>query len=107
MAILFDSVKHFFRPFSEYQEETKCVVFGTITSVKRKKQKNGQPYAYIEVLSPYDGMIEGVMFNRQLVEYQDIVTKGSNVVILAIKNGGQFKTEKMKTLEQWKKEKGK
>jgi DNA polymerase III subunit alpha len=104
----FDSVKHYFKPFSQYDDNSKCVVVGTITSVKRKKQKNGQPYAYIEVLTPFelDGMVEGVVFNRQLVEYQDIIERGSNVVILAVKNGGQFKTEKMKTLEQWKREKG-
>lgn len=101
----FDSIVSYFTPFSKYDDGKRCVVCGTITSVKRKKQKNGKPYAYIEVLTPQEGIVEGVVFNSQLVEYQDIIVKGSNVVILAEKNGGQFKTEKMKTLEQWKEEK--
>lgn len=102
----FDSVNSYFTPFSKYEDRKKCVVYGTITSVKRKKQRNGMPYAYIEVLTPDEGIIEGVIFNKQLVEFQDVIEKGSNVVILAEKNGGQFKTEKVKTLERWKKEKG-
>lgn len=100
----FDDVKDNFRPFSYYEDDKKCVVVGTITSVKRKKQKNGKPYAYIELLTPVEGIIEGVIFNSQLVQYQDIIEKGSNVVILATKNGGQFRTDQMKTLLQWKNE---
>ncbi|MFB0831446.1 DNA polymerase III subunit alpha [Brevibacillus laterosporus] len=101
----FEDVKHYFKSFSNYDEGSKCVLCGTITSVKRKKQKNGLPYAYIEVLTPVEGIIEGVVFNRQLVEYQDLIKKGSNIIILGIKNGGQFRTDKMKTLDKWKKEK--
>ncbi|MGG1659508.1 DNA polymerase III subunit alpha [Brevibacillus sp. NRS-1366] len=100
----FDDVKDNFRPFSYYEDDKKCVVVGTITSVKRKKQKNGKPYAYIELLTPVEGIIEGVIFNSQLVQYQDIIEKGSNVIILATKNGGQFRTDQMKTLLQWKNE---
>lgn len=101
----FDDVSHYFTKFEEYEDNSKCVVCGTITSIKRKKQKNGKQYAYLEVLTPGEGMVEGVVFNSQLVKYQDLITKGSNVIILAEKNGGQFKTDKIKTLEMWKKEK--
>lgn len=102
----FDSVKEHFKSLEAYDDNSQCVVCGTITSIKRKKQKNGKPYAYLELLTPIDGMIEGVVFNKQLVAFQDIIKKGSNVIILATKNGGQFKTDKMKTLEQWKNERG-
>jgi len=100
----FDDVKHHFRPFSLYGDDKKCVAVGTITSVKRKKQKNGKPYAYIELLTPTEGIIEGVIFNNQLVQYQDIIEKGNNIVILATKSGGQFRAEQMKTLQQWRAE---
>lgn len=102
----FDSVVHYFTPFSEYEDGKRCVVCGTITSIKRKKQRNGLTYAYIEVLTPQEGIIEGVVFNKQLVEYQDVIVKGNNVIILAEKNYGQFKAEKFKTLDMWKKERG-
>lgn len=100
----FDDVKHNFTKFENYEDNAKCVVCGTITSVKRKKQKNGKQYAYLEVLTPEEGMVEGVVFNSQLMKYQDLITKGSNVIILAEKNGGQFKTDKIKSLDQWKAE---
>lgn len=102
----FDDVKHYFTKFKDYDDNKKCVVTGTITSIKRKKQRNGKQYAYIEVLTPEEGILEGVVFNTQLVKYQDIITKGSNVVILAEKNGGQFKVNRIKTLNQWKTERG-
>jgi DNA polymerase-3 subunit alpha len=102
----FDTVKEYFTPFYNYEDNQKCVVCGTVTSIKRKKQRNGKPYAYVEILTPSDGMVEGVVFNKQLVEYQDLLTKGSNIIILAEKNGGQFKTDKIKTLDRWKEERG-
>ncbi|WP_180953438.1 DNA polymerase III subunit alpha [Bacillus sp. T33-2] len=98
----FDGVKHHFTRFDHYEDNSKCVVCGTITSVKRKKQKNGKQYAYLEILTPEEGIVEGVVFNTQLMRYQEIIVKGNNVVILAEKNGGQFKTDKIKTLDQWK-----
>jgi DNA polymerase-3 subunit alpha len=102
----FDDVKQYFTKFEDYEDNSRCVVCGTITSIKRKKQKNGKQYAYLEILTPEDGMVEGVVFNTQLVRFQELIVKGNNVVILAEKNGGQFKTDKIKTLDQWREERG-
>ncbi|WP_186445723.1 DNA polymerase III subunit alpha [Paenibacillus cremeus] len=99
----FDSVSHFFKPFDEYEEGQICVPIGTITSIKRKKQKNGLTMAYIELLTP-DKMIEGMVFAKQYAEYQDILKKGSNIVVRAKKSGAQFVVDQIKTLEVWKRE---
>lgn len=99
----FEDVKTYFKTFDEYEEGKMCFPIGTITSVKRKKQKNGLTMAYIELLTP-EKMIEGMVFAKQYAEYQDILKKGSNIIIKAKKSGEQFVVEKIKTLEQWKKE---
>jgi DNA polymerase-3 subunit alpha len=99
----FEKVKHYFKSFDLCEDDSVCSPIGTITSIKRKKQKNGLTMAYIELLTP-DKMIEGMVFAKQYAEYQDILKKGSNVVIRAKKSGEQFVVDKIVTLNQWKKE---
>lgn len=101
----FENVKHYFKPFDDYEDGKDCYPIGTITSVKRKKQKNGLTMAYIELLTP-EKMIEGMVFAKQYAEYQDILKKGSNIVVKAKKSGEQFIVDKIKTLEFWKNERG-
>lgn len=101
----FENVKGYFEPFDEYEDGGSCFPIGTITSVKRKKQKNGLTMAYIELLTP-DKMIEGMVFAKQYAEYQDILKKGSNIIVKAKKSGEQFIVDQIKTLENWKKERG-
>lgn len=97
----FDSVMKNFKPFESFEEEAMCIAIGTITSVKRKKQKNGKTMAYIELLTP-EKMIEGMVFATQYTEYQDILKKGKNVLIHCKKSGNQFVTNRMMSLEEWK-----
>lgn len=100
----FDDVKHFFKPFESYEDDSKAVLCGTITDIKNKKQKNGKKFAYINLLT-LEGVFEGVIFADKYEEYQDIIKKGNNIVILCIKNGEQFRIESIKTFAQWKEEK--
>jgi DNA polymerase-3 subunit alpha len=97
----FDSVMKNFKPFESFEEEAMCIAIGTITSVKRKKQKNGKTMAYIELLTP-EKMIEGMVFASQYTQYQDLMKKGKNVLVYCKKNGNQFVTDKMMSLEEWK-----
>jgi DNA polymerase III alpha subunit len=101
----FDSVLKHFKPFDSHEEAATCIAIGTITSVKRKKQKNGKTMAYVELLTP-EKMIEGMVFASQYTEYQDLLKKGKNVLVSCKKNGNQFVTEKMMSFEEWKKNKG-
>lgn len=101
----FDTVLKHFKPFESHEEASMCIAIGTITSVKRKKQKNGKTMAYIELLTP-EKMIEGMVFASQYTEYQDLMKKGKNVLIYCKKNGSQFITDKIMSLEEWKKNRG-
>jgi DNA polymerase-3 subunit alpha len=101
----FDDVAHTFKKkFEEWEDDKPMIIAGTITDIQYKKQKNGGRYAFINVLTRDDGMIEGTVFNSKYMEYQDYIKKGNNLVFLAKKSGSQFIVDKIKTLSQWKTE---
>lgn len=99
----FDVVAHTFKKrFDDWEDDKPMILAGTITDIQYKKQKNGGRYAFINVLTRDDGMIEGTVFNSKYMEYQDYIKKGMNLVFLAKKSGSQFIVDKIKTLDQWK-----
>ena len=93
-------VEQYITVFENQDDEATCLLFGTISNIKRKKQKNGRTYAYIELLTR-DGVIEGTVFNHQYTLYQSLIEKGSNIVIIGRKSGGQFTTSRIFGLREW------
>jgi DNA polymerase III subunit alpha len=99
----FDNYKHYFKDFNEYGDgHEKMLMGGTITSVDRKKSKNGTTYAYIELLSLSGTIHEGMAFSQVFTQNQDLIKTGQNVVLLAKKSGEQFIVSKMKPFDKWK-----
>ena len=99
----FDDYKHYFKDFDEYGDgHEKMLLGGTISSVERKKSKNGTNYAYIELLFPNGNIREGMAFSETFTTFQDLIKTGQNVVMLAKKSGEQFIVSKMKPFNKWK-----
>ena len=99
----FDDYKHYFKDFDEYGDgHEKMLLGGTISSVERKKSKNGTNYAYIELLFPNSSIREGMAFSETFTTFQDLIQTGQNVVMLAKKSGDQFIVSKMKPFNKWK-----
>ena len=99
----FDDYKHYFKDFDEYGDgHEKMLLGGTISSVERKKSKNGTAYAYIELLFPNSSIREGMAFSETFTTFQDLIKTGQNVVMLAKKSGEQFIVSKMKPFNKWK-----
>ena len=78
----------------------KAIVPCVIVDIKRKKDKNNNPFAYID-LCINNQIVEGTIWSRQLKEYSDLVAKGSCVCILGRKEDNHLFVEKMKTYQQW------
>jgi DNA polymerase III subunit alpha len=98
----FDKYRPIINPFDSYEDgEEKVLLAGTIVNIQRKKQKGGGTYAYIEVLT-LDGIYEGMVFKDKYTEYNDLIEKGSNVVMLVKKSGSQFIVSRMRTLDSWR-----
>lgn len=78
----------------------KAIVPCVIVDIKRKKDKNNNPFAYID-LCINNQIVEGTIWSRQLKEYSDLVAKGSCVCILGRKEDNHLFVEKLKTYQQW------
>ena len=66
--------------FEAVENDNDCVVVGVISRVQKKKDRNKKPFAFVNIYSTF-GIIEGVLWNSQLVQYEDLVKKGSQVAI--------------------------
>jgi DNA polymerase-3 subunit alpha len=78
----------------------KAIVPCVIVDIKRKKDRNNNPFAYID-LCINNQIVEATIWSRQLKEYSDLVAKGSCVCILGRKEDNHLFVEKLKTYQQW------
>lgn len=78
----------------------KAVVPCVIVDVKRKKDKNNNQFAYID-LCTNNRIIEGTIWSKQLKEYYDLIEKGNCVCILGRKEDDHLFVEKVKSYNQW------
>jgi DNA polymerase-3 subunit alpha len=78
----------------------KAVVPCVIVDIKRKKDKNNNPFAYID-LCTNNGIVEATIWSRQLKEHSDLIAKGSCISILGRKEDGHLFVEKVKSYQEW------
>lgn len=78
----------------------KAVVPCVIVDVKRKKDRNNNPFAYID-LCTNNRIVEGTIWSKQLKEYHELMTKGNCVCILGRKEDDHLFVEKVKEYTQW------
>lgn len=79
---------------------SKTVVPCVIVDIKRKKDKNNNQFAYID-LCTNNKIVEGTIWSKQLKEYHELMTKGSCVCILGRKEDNHLFVEKVKEYTQW------
>jgi DNA polymerase-3 subunit alpha len=87
-------------PWDDVESGSKTVVICVIIDIKRKKDKNGNPFAYLDLYTPF-GVLESTCWSSQFKHYNDLIKKGNSLAILGRKNDGQFFVESIKTYEQW------
>ena len=84
-------------PWDEVDNGEKAVVLCVIVDIKRKKDKNNNPFAYLDLYTPY-GIIEATCWARQYKEFNDLIKKGNCLAILGRKREGQFFVESIKLI---------
>ena len=83
------------------EDGDKTTLFCVIVDIKRKKDKNGNQFAYLDLYTPF-GIIEATIWSSQLKTYSEHIEKGKCLAILGRKNdGGHFFVEKIKPYSQW------
>lgn len=86
--------------WSDVDNGNKAVVPCVIVDIKRKKDKNNNPFAYID-LCTNNQIVEGTIWSKQLKEYSELVEKGNCVCILGRKKDNHLFVEKMKSYNDW------
>lgn len=87
-------------PWDEIKNGNKAVVLCVIVDIKRKKDKNGNAFAYLDLYTPF-GIIESTCWSSQYKNYNDLIKKGNSLAILGRKREGQFFVEEIKSYEKW------
>lgn len=95
-----DAYKHTKTDWDMVPDGDKTILFCVIVDIKRKKDKNGNPYVYLDLYTPY-GIIEATAWSRQLKEYSEMIKKGNCLAILGRKREEHFFVEKIKTYNMW------
>lgn len=78
----------------------KAVVPCVIVDIKRKKDKNNNQFAYLD-LCINDRILEATIWSKQLKEYAELITKGSCICILGKKEEEHLFVEKVKPYQTW------
>lgn len=78
----------------------KAVVFAIIADIKRKKDKNNNQFAYLD-LCINDRILEAAIWSKQLKDYSELIKKGSCIAILGRKEDDHLFVEKVKPYRQW------
>lgn len=99
----FEKAYKYVKSFEDVSDGSKAVVICTIIDIKRKKDKNNNPFAYLDLYTPF-GIIESVCWASKYTKYQSLITKGNSLSILGRKNEDKLFVEDIKTFEQWKKD---
>ena len=97
----FAEAYQFLEDFSYYDVGDKCVIAGVVSKIQKKKTKKGQQFAFANIYSG-DGIIEVTIWPDALKKFQDLISKGKQVVILGKKDGeDKMIVDKMKSYKDW------
>ena len=86
--------------WDEVPNGNKAVVPCVIVDIKRKKDRNNNPFAYLD-LCINNQIVEATIWSRQLKEYSDLIKKGSCISILGRKEDNHLFVEKVKPYDVW------
>lgn len=96
-----DAYKYTKMEWNDVEDNEKITLFCVIVDIKRKKDKNGNQFAYLDLYTP-SGIIEATIWSSQLKEYGEYIKKGNCLAMLGRKReGNHFFVEKVKLYNTW------
>lgn len=100
-----ESYQYLSRRFDNTPEGEDLNIVGIISKVQKKKDKNGKTFAYANIYSSF-GLVEGIIWHSQLTQYEDLITKGSQVTILCRKESEEkVVVKQIRSYQEWLNEK--
>lgn len=97
----FEQAYLYLRAFNDVSENEDCTIVGIIAKVQKKKSKNGQQFAFVNIYSSF-GLVEAIVWSTQLKKYEDLIKKGSQIAMKCIKeNETQVVCDKIRPYDEW------
>ena len=97
----FEDAFKYIRDFSEIEDGGNCVLVGVISNVQKKKTKNGQQFAFVNLYSG-SGIIELTIWPTTLSKNQELIVKGMQVAVIGRKEDeSHLVGNKVKSYKQW------
>ena len=93
--------KYISKQFEDVEVNDSCMLAGVISKVQKKKDKNKNQFAFINIYSSF-GLIEGTVWSSTYREYESLIRKGTQIAIRGRKCGDEnIIVEKIKSYDQW------
>lgn len=96
-----EAYRYLTRTFEDVEDSEMCTIVGIISKVQKKKDRHGKTFAYINIYSSF-GLTEGIVWHSTLKEYEDLITKGSQIAIYCQKDSDdKVIVKEIKPYYQW------
>lgn len=96
-----ESYQYIENQFENLNENDKGVVVGVISKVQKKKDKNKNQFAFINIYSSF-GLIEGTVWSSTYKKYEELISKGSQIAVVGKKiNDESMIVEDIKSYATW------
>lgn len=96
-----ESYKYISNQFANVEENDKAVVVGVISKVQKKKDKNKNQFAFINIYSSF-GLIEGTVWSSTYKKHEELISKGSQIAVVGKKiNDESMIVEDIKPYTTW------
>ena len=102
----FEKIYKEIRPFDEVEEGMSGVVVGVISKITKKKDRNKNQFAYVEIYSAF-GIEEVTVWASQYKVYHTLIKKGNKISALCKKKEGKGFVSEIKTYDEWEKDREK
>lgn len=86
--------------FADTGDDEKCTVIGVVSGIQKKKDRNKNTYAFINMNS-LDGFLELTCWSSQYKQYSDLLLRGKQIAVLVKKNQDKAIVEQVKPYSQW------
>ena len=87
--------------FYDCEMGEECVIIGIISKIHKKKDRNKNDYAFINVYES-QGLLEGIAWSSVYSKHIDFVKKGNKLAFYSEKsNDNTFIIKKIKNVEEW------
>lgn len=104
MFLMDDPIKESYKYINKYWDEAEdgdqVVIPSVIIDIQKKKDRRGKQFAYLHLYTPH-GVMECVCWASQYGQYANLITKGNDISVLAIRKNGTFEIKAIKPYQKW------